>query len=83
MLGLAVPREGRRAVVSGWVIAADRTAVTPLADWPSTGGGEPPQGKTIAPDALTGTAGGSLNWSACYDAVANRFAFHDPLDDLR
>ena len=83
VLRIAVPLEASRAVVSGWMIEADRTVVTPLADWPSPGTSEPPHGKTIAPDLLTGTAGGSLNWSGCYDAVANRFAFHDPLDDLR
>jgi hypothetical protein len=83
VLRLAVPREATRAVVSGWVIEADRTTVTPLADWPSPGPTGPPTGKSIAPDLLTGTVGGSLSWSGCYDAVANRFAFHDPLDDLR
>ena len=37
VLRLAVPREATRAAVRGWVIEADRTAVTPLADWPSPG----------------------------------------------
>ena len=33
-------------------------------------------------DELTGTVGGSAVWAGVYDAVLNRFAFHDPLDDL-
>src|SRR5207248_2432314 len=31
---------------------------------------------------LTGTVGGAVSWSAVYDAVLNRFAFHDPLSDI-
>ena len=31
---------------------------------------------------LTGTVGGAVSWSGVYDAVLNRFAFHDPLADL-
>jgi hypothetical protein len=83
VLRIAVPREASRAIVSGWVIEAGKTTVTPLADWPAPDRARPPTGKTIAPDVLTGTVGGSLSWSGGYDAVANRFAFHDPLVDLR
>src|SRR5262249_42226840 len=38
--------------------------------------------EVLQPEQLTGTVGGSVSWSAVYDAVGNRFAFHDPLDDL-
>ena len=33
-------------------------------------------------EQLTGTVGGAVSWSGVYDAVLNRFAFHDPLADL-
>lgn len=79
---LAVPRRGAvRAAVRGWVIEADIARVTPLEQWPNvlSGAGT---GKTVPPEELTGSVGGTLNWTAVYDAVANRFAFHDPLDDI-
>ncbi len=82
VLRLAIPRGEQRARVTGWVIEADKTRVTPLADWPQPDKARPATGKTIAPDALTGSVGGTLNWSGCYDAVANRFSFHDDLADL-
>ena len=66
----------------GWIIEADTTKVTALADWPAPDKARPATGKTIAAATLTGTSGGTLNWSGCYDAVANRFALHDPLTDL-
>jgi hypothetical protein len=82
VLRLLIPRGGERASVTGWVINADTTKVTALTDWPNPDGAKPPTGKTIAPASLTGTAGGTLNWSGVYDAVANRFALYDPLSDL-
>jgi hypothetical protein len=82
VLRLLVPNGSARAKVTGWVIEADTTRLTPLADWPDPGKAAAPTGKTIAPEALTGTAGGAVTWSAGYDAVANRFAFHDPLSDV-
>ena len=39
-------------------------------------------GTALAREALTGTVGGSIAWSGAYDAVLNRFAFHDPLADI-
>ena len=39
-------------------------------------------GVALAAGELTGTVGGSAVWAGVYDAVGNRFAFHDPLDDL-
>lgn len=39
-----------------------------------------PQGHWYYPgEQLTATAGGDVAWSATYDAVLDRFAFHDPL----
>jgi hypothetical protein len=77
-----VPRGSLRPHVRGWVIEADTTKVVPLEDWPSGAASAAPTGKTLPPEQITGTAGGTLNWSAVYDAVVNRFGFHDPLDDL-
>jgi len=82
VLRLTIARGAQRATVTGWVIDAATTAVTALADWPAPGKARPPTGKTLAANQLTGAAGGALHWSGGYDAVANRFAFHDPLTDL-
>jgi hypothetical protein len=82
VLRLLVPRDGERAAVTGWIIEADTTKITALADWPQPDKARAPTGKVIPPASLTGTVGGTLNWSGIYDAVTNRFAFHDPLTDL-
>ena len=44
--------------------------------------GRQPQGAPLAKGELTGTVGGAVSWSGIYDAVLNRFAFHDPLADV-
>ena len=85
VLRLLAPNEARQVVVSGWVLEADRAVATPLGSW--TEGSESPDagqpsGVLLTPSELSGTAGGSVNWSATYDAVGNRFAFHDPLDGI-
>lgn len=80
---IAVPRRGgERATVKGWVIEADTTRVVPLESWPNVPASVKPTGKTVAPEELAGSVGGTLNWTGIYDAVANRFSFHDPLTDL-
>ena len=38
--------------------------------------------RVIAAGALTAVAGGDLSWAATYDAVVDRFAFHDDLADV-
>ena len=71
-----------QAAFRGWVIEADRGRVVPLGDWPQ---GAPAVASTLTPlskTELNGSAGGSLNWTGIYDAAINRFALHDPLDDL-
>ena len=68
--------------VRAWVLEADTARVVPLESWPTGAAAAPQAGRTVAPDELTGSVGGSLNWIGVYDAVVNRFAFHDPLDDL-
>jgi len=85
VLRLVLPRNTTEAVVTGWVLEADRALAVPLGSW--TERGSTPQGTKVAgvpldPGQLTGTVGGSVSWSAVYDAVLNRFAFHDPLADL-
>ena len=82
VLRQTIARGANRATVTGWVIDAATTTVTALSDWPAKDKAQPATGKTIASDQLTGTVGGALHWSGGYDAVANRFAFHDPLSDL-
>ena len=85
VLRLLLPRGAVDAVVTGWVIEADRAVAVPIAAWTEGGSasqGATPQGATIARGDLTGTVGGSVTWSGIYDAVLNRFAFHDPLADI-
>lgn len=83
VLRIVLPRGSKDAVTTGWVLEADRALATPLGSW--TEGGNPGAvglGERIPADQLTGTVGGALSWSGVYDAVLNRFAFHDPLADI-
>ena len=85
VLRIALPRGARDAVVTGWVVEADRAVAVPLGSWTEGGSASQtatPAGLTLTRDQLTGTAGGAVSWAAVYDAVLNRFAFHDPLTDL-
>lgn len=82
ILRLIIEKGAKQASTTGWVIDAATTKITSLDDWPNAQKAQPSTGKTIAPDKLTGTVGGALHWSGCYDAVNNRFSFHDPLSDL-
>jgi hypothetical protein len=85
VLRLLLPIGGKDATITGWVIEADRAVAVPLASWTEGGAasqGATPQGATLTKSELTGTVGGSVSWSAIYDAVVNRFAFHDPLTDV-
>jgi hypothetical protein len=85
VLRLYVPKVtggATQAAFRGWVIEADRGRVVPLDQWPQ---GAPAVTSTLTPLVkadLNGSAGGSLNWTGIYDACINRFALHDPLDDL-
>jgi hypothetical protein len=85
VLRIVLPTGAKQPAVRGWVIEADRAVAVPLELWSE--GGEAseqakPAGREVEPDELTGTLGGSATWAAVYDAVLNRFAFHDPLDDI-
>jgi hypothetical protein len=85
VLRILLSSGGREPVVRGWVLEADRAVAVPLEQWceGSTASQQAtPAGLQVQPGQLTGTVGGAVNWSAVYDAVLNRFAFHDPLDDL-
>lgn len=81
---LVVRMTGRRNVsrvdLKSWLIESDSGQVFDLDNYP----GNPVDAleKGVKPDELTGIIGGSPNWTASYDAALNRFAFHDPLDDL-
>ncbi|UNK57360.1 hypothetical protein MNQ95_14690 [Pseudoxanthomonas daejeonensis] len=85
VLRLLLPSGAAKPVVTGWVLEADRAIAVPLAQWTEDGAASAsatPAGTAIDADALTGTVGGAVSWSGVYDAVLNRFAFHDPLDDV-
>src|SRR5205823_4146289 len=66
-----------------WVIEADRGEHHDLAGWVERGlpGPGVTTGATgrrvIPPERLTAVAGGDLTWAATYEAVVDRFAFHD------
>lgn len=68
--------------VRGWVLEADTARAIPLEQWPHGVADVAPEGRALQPHELTGAAGGSLAWAGVYDAVRNRLAFHDPLDDI-
>ena len=85
LLRLLLPRNGSAVVVTGWMLEADRAVAVPLGSWTEGGSAStaaPSAGSPLAREALVGTAGGSIAWSGAYDAVLNRFAFHDPLADV-
>lgn len=74
--------------VRSWVLEADRGEHHDLAGWTEPGPPDPSattsaSGRRIVASAqLTAVAGGDPAWAATYDAVLDRFAFHDDLSDL-
>jgi hypothetical protein len=78
---LAVP-DAETVSVRGWVLEADRAARSDLTAWPDHSAAAAVAGAAVSAEDLTGTVGGALTWAATYDSVLDRFAFHDPLDDL-
>jgi hypothetical protein len=83
VLRILLPRGSKNAVTTGWVLEADRAIAVPLGSWTEGGSKSAvPAGETIERGRLTGTVGGSISWSGVYDAVLNRFAFHDTLADV-
>ncbi len=69
---LSPGRLGRRAV-HAWVVDARSATAVPLDDWLAAAPEGPP---------LTALGGGDAGWTAYYDNVLNRLAFHDPLDGV-
>ncbi len=85
VLRLLQPRGERDLRLDGWVLEADAAVAVPLAQWregSSPPAGVVPAGAALPREQLIGSAGGTLEWTATYDAVLNRFALHDPLADL-
>ncbi|GAB3002908.1 hypothetical protein [Saccharothrix stipae] len=80
VLRLVAPIGSLTPAVSGWVLESDTARVTPLSDWDGQPSGAPRLGRTLT--RLDGAAGGSIAWTAGYDATLGRFALHDPLDGL-
>jgi hypothetical protein len=72
-----LPTTWHTAHVKGWILDAVSGQVLPL----ETFSGTVPDGG-LKFDRLDGAAGGTLLWSATYAGAVNRFAVHDPLDDL-
>ena len=85
VLRIVLPNGAVDPVLAGWVIEADRAVAVPLAQWAegnAASSSAAAAGAPIGRKDLTGTVGGGLAWSGVYDAVLNRFAFHDPLADI-
>ena len=82
VLRLLTPDGATTVAVRGWVLEADRARGRPGRLAGRAARPPPRRPARCRPAELTGTAGGSPTWAATYDAVLNRFAFHDPLDDL-
>ena len=85
VLRIVLPVGATVPAVRGWVLEADRAIAVGLDVWTEDAPeaeAAPPAGVALAPAELTGTVGGSVAWSGIYDAVLNRFSFHDPLDDV-
>ncbi len=78
-LGGGIPRRTR-----AWVIEAERGRSTDLSAWSPDGPPPDQPGRTphLSAGRLTATCGGDPAWAAVYDAVEDRFALYDPLDDL-
>jgi hypothetical protein len=70
------------ASVRGWLVDAATGIVRDLPAGPSGPALPGTGGRALGPQELTGTAGGTLTWTAGYDSAFGRFAWHDPLDDL-
>ena len=86
VLRVLLPRGASEPVLTGWVLEADRALAVPLEAWregSAAAGSAKSVGVEIRREQLTGTVGGAVSWSGVYDAVLNRFAFHDPLDNLK
>jgi len=85
VLRIVLPNGAADPVLTGWVIEADRAVAVPLAVWAegnAAAASATAAGAPIPRKDLTGTVGGGLAWASVYDAVLNRFAFHDPLSDI-
>ncbi|HEY2929116.1 hypothetical protein [Piscinibacter sp.] len=83
VLRIVLPKGASEPAVTGWVLEADRAIAVPLAQWTEGGtAAATPAGAPIDRHQLTGTVGGAVSWSGVYDAVLNRFAFHDPVKDV-
>ncbi len=80
VLRLYVRAGATQAETVGWVLLADSGTVVPLDGWQGEGQLPPAARHTVANAELTGSVGGSAQWASTYDAVTDRFAFHDPLD---
>ncbi len=74
-----IPRRTR-----AWVVEAERGRSTDLSAWSPDGPPPDQPGRTphLSAGRLTATCGGDPAWAAVYDAAEDRFALHDPLDDL-
>ena len=85
VLRILLPAGGREVVTTGWMLEADRAVAVPLGSWTEGGAAANaarPMGAALTRAELTGAAGGGVAWAGVYDAVLNRFAFHDPLTDI-
>ncbi|MFZ5890555.1 MAG: hypothetical protein ACOY0T_05750 [Myxococcota bacterium] len=69
---IAPGKTGRRSVTA-WILDSRNATSTPLEGWTAA----PPTGKPVTVLGI-----GDAGWAAYYDNVVNRFAFHDPLEQV-
>jgi hypothetical protein len=65
-----------------WVVEAERGRTVDLASWSEASGATGGRTPNFPSEQLTAMAGGDPAWAAAYDSAEDRFAMHDPLDDL-
>src|SRR5690606_14783598 len=76
---ILVPADGTMAVTATWLVDALTGAVTAVG---GAAAAAEPATRALTAAELDGVAGGTLTWTAAYDAARGRFTFHDPQDDL-
>jgi len=82
VLRIMVPRNSTAADVTGFVVLSKDAKVIPLEEFVSLTQDADSVASPLQDGVLNAASGGSLNWTATYEASLGRFAIHDPLTDI-
>ncbi|MGF1668206.1 MAG: hypothetical protein ACFCVC_18255 [Acidimicrobiia bacterium] len=74
--------QGYTVTTTSWVIESEYAQALALEEWSDGAGKATSPTPDLLPPDVTVTLGGDPAWTAVYDNVVNRFAFHDPLDGM-